>query len=85
MGKNNNKNESEDAVTKEWEEIKKAFNNRVFGQLEGLERTALLEHYRRCQRFWTHWTPTIWSLPSIASGYKYCLLHVGLYNQVGNK
>jgi hypothetical protein len=45
-----------------------------FGKLKDHEKEFLLEHYRRLQKFWMHWTTTIWSIPSVASG-----INIGFY------
>ena len=37
-----------------------------FNELETMQRESLIEHYKRCEVFWRHWTPNIWSLPSVA-------------------
>jgi len=42
-------------------------NLEPFNELETQQREFLIEHYKRCEAFWRHWTPTIWSIPSVAA------------------
>ena len=43
-------------------------------ELSAVQKEFLIEHYRRCEAFWRHWTATIWSLPSVASA-----INIGVY------
>ncbi len=61
-------------IEDETERIKGGFGNTEFTKLEDSQRAALFEHYRRCGEFWRHWTTTIWSIPSVASG-----INIGAY------
>jgi len=45
-----------------------------FTALSGDQREILLAHYKRCDEMWRHWTPTIWSVPSVAAA-----INVGAY------
>ena len=45
-----------------------------FNEITPARREFLIEHYRRCEAFWRHWTPTIWSIPSVATA-----INVGAY------
>jgi hypothetical protein len=51
-----------------------------YADLPESTREALWEHYRRCDQFWRHWTPTIWSMPSVASA-----INVGAYAFIQEK
>ena len=42
-----------------------------------VDRDFLIEHYKRTESFWRHWTPTIWSVPSIAF-----LINIGTYSVI---
>ena len=46
-----------------------------FSELSTEQRQILIEHYKRCSEFWRHWTPTIWSLPSVAAA-----INIGAYS-----
>ena len=48
-----------------------------FDELESNQKEFLIEHYKRCEAFWRHWTPTLWSLPSIAAA-----INVGAYSLI---
>ena len=48
-----------------------------FDELESNQKEFLIEHYKRCEAFWRHWTPTLWSLPSIAA-----VINVGAYSLI---
>ena len=43
-------------------------------QLSAVQKEFLIEHYRKCEAFWRHWTVTIWSLPSVAAA-----INIGAY------
>jgi hypothetical protein len=45
-----------------------------FNQLSVTQRQFLIEHYRRCEAFWRHWTHTIWSIPSVSAA-----INIGAY------
>jgi len=49
-------------------------------QLSPYEKEFLIEHYRRCEAFWRHWTPTLWSLPSVAAA-----INIGAYSLIFGK
>ncbi len=49
-------------------------NLKPFNELEDSRREFLIEHYKRCEAFWRHWTTTIWSIPSVAAA-----INVGAY------
>ena len=36
-------------------------------ELNDYQKKFLIEHYRKCNALWRHWTPTIWSIPSVAA------------------
>jgi hypothetical protein len=46
-------------------------------KIGNVDREYVVEHYRRCEAFWRHWTPTIWSLPSVAAA-----INVGAYTLI---
>lgn len=48
-----------------------------FDELKSDQKEFLIEHYKRCEAFWRHWTPTLWSLPSIAAA-----INVGTYSLI---
>ena len=45
-----------------------------YNELDDAQRNFLIEHYKRCQAFWMHWTTTIWSVPSVAA-----TINIGAY------
>lgn len=47
---------------------------KTFNELKTKQKEFLIEHYRRCEAFWRHWTVTIWSLPSVAAA-----INIGAY------
>ncbi len=50
------------------------FNNKE------VDKDLLIEHYKRTEAFWRHWTPTIWSIPTVTSA-----INFGAYSLVFNK
>ena len=44
-----------------------------------VDKDLLIEHYKRIEAFWRHWTPTIWSIPTVAS-----TINFGAYSLVFN-
>ena len=52
-------------------------DSKQFNELKADQREFLIEHYRRCEAFWRHWTPTIWSIPSVAAA-----INIGAYSFV---
>lgn len=44
-------------------------------QLDETKKKCLFDYYNRCKEFWIHWTPTIWSLPSVAAA-----INIGAYS-----
>ncbi len=51
--------------------------NKPFKELEDKERQPFFKHYDRCEKFWRHWTTTIWSIPSVASA-----INIGAYTLI---
>ena len=46
-------------------------------ELESNQKDFLIEHYKRTEAFWRHWTPTLWSIPSIAAA-----INIGAYSLI---
>jgi len=52
-------------------------DNKVEFQGEKVDRDFLIEHYKRAESFVRHWTPTIWSVPSVAF-----VINLGTYSTI---
>jgi hypothetical protein len=50
-----------------------------FSKLSSEQRDFLLRHYERCAADWRHWTPGIWSVPSLEAA-----INVGAYSLIYN-
>jgi hypothetical protein len=46
-------------------------------ELDSKQWALLLEHYKRCEAFWRHWTASIWSVPSVAAA-----VNIGVYSVI---
>lgn len=54
--------------------------NNKYPEIKKAKKELLIEHFKRCDEMWRHFTPTIWSIPSVAAA-----INIGAYSLLFDK